>query len=356
MEEIVAIILIILIIFSVINVFYMNIYNKYGNIMYTFLIVLLALLAGLRYGTADYIGYINIFEWTPDLITTVSNNDYTYFFTMREEIGYLFLNSFVKVFTDEYIWFFFLVASISMTMYYFSIRKYAIYPMLSILLYFSMVYMVKDMAQIRQGLAIAIFAYSLRYVIENNFWKFFLCTASASLFHISIWPVLIIYPLRKIKINYYGMAFIGIICAFCFSIDIVDTILFRFFPDYDFMNRLLLYLNSEFLVDNNLNRFYKYVVLFYLLGMFNNILRMKYKLYDLMMVIFGCGLIFMAAWHEYPFFGDRFASPLWISISFLLPVMIGISNNKWYKILAVLIIVIVAVNSFINNLGLINPT
>lgn len=229
------------------------------------------------------------------------NNQWDFFISTREEIGYLLLNSLVKLFTDESSFLFLIVATISISLYYKCIKAYAIYPLISLLIYFSFIYCVKELAQIRQGIAIAIFLYSLRYLIDNNFKKFILCIWLASCFHLSIWAMIFIYPLRKIKINTINIFIFFMMSLLIGLFDIANNIIINLFSDFEIMQRVAVYLNSEFLDNSNLYRLYKYLMIFLFLGMFNKILRKEYRYYDLMMVILGYGLFIMSIWSKYPF-------------------------------------------------------
>lgn len=327
--------------------------NRY--IQYLFLIwcIILIFVAGLRFDTADYKAYVNLFNWTPDIIDTIVNNKWDFFVFTREEIGYLLLNSLVKLFTDESSFLFLSAATISIFLYYKSIKTYAVYPLVSLLIYFSFIYCVKELAQIRQGIAMAFFAYSLRYLINSNLKKYIVCIWLAGCFHLSILVMLFIYPLRKIKINMVNIFVFFMICLLIGLFDLSNNII-NLFSNFEIAQRLLVYLNSEFLRNNNLYRLYKYLIVFLFLGIFNKSLRKKYRYYDIMMVVFGYGLFIMTIWAAYPFFGERFAAPCWISLIYLLPIIMLLSNNKIYKIIVMLLIIGLVINSYIANLGLIS--
>lgn len=325
-------------------------------IQYLFLIwcVILIFTAGLREDTADYAAYVNLFNWTPNIIDTIINNEWNFFIFTREEIGYLLLNSLVKLFTDESSFLFLIVATISISLYYKSIKKYAVFPLVSLLIYFSFIYCVKELAQIRQGIAMAIFAYSLKYLVNNNFKKYILSIWIAGCFHLSIWAMLFIYPLRKIKINTINILIFFMVFLLMGLFDIANNIIINLFGNFEIMQRVLVYLNSEYLDVNDLNRLYKYLIVFLFLGIFNKSLRKKYRYYDIMMVIFGYGLFIMSIWSKYSFFGERFAAPCWISLIYLLPTIILLLNNRIYKMIVLLLIIGLVINSYISNLGLIS--
>lgn len=55
--------------------------------------------------------------------------------------------------------------------------------------------------------------------------------------------------------------------------DIANNIIINLFGDFEIMQKVLFYLNSE------------YLIVFLFLGIFNKSLRKKYRYYDIMMVI-----------------------------------------------------------------------
>ena len=62
----------------------------------------------------------------------------------------------------------------------------------------------------RNCIAIAIFIFSVRYVIEHKFWKFLLCMLLASSFHFSALVILLVYPMlnHNIKSWVYVLLFL----------------------------------------------------------------------------------------------------------------------------------------------------
>lgn len=335
---------------SFLEVFCYEYYKRYKNAIYFFCIFTLGLCAGIRENTYDYNAYVMLFQQTPDIFTMLSSGDFSYIMDVREEPGYILLNSFVKCFTDEPEVLFCVVSFSSLLLYGLSIRKYTKYTMLSILLYFSMIYLVKEMVQIRRGLAMAIFIYSFRYVLANEFKKFLLFILLASCFHESIVFSILVYPLRHIHMN-YAFGFFMIFCyIILYFLNIVDNFLFPLSEGFEYYARLTSYLNSDFLAMADLKRFAEYSALFFILLLLGKQIREKYKYYNFMMIILSTGLLVTAMWSAYPFFADGLSAPMWISLIFLLPAMLDASNNIAYKYLMAIIIILISLKSFLGNM------
>jgi len=78
----------------------------------------------------------------------------------------------------------------------------------------------------RNCIAIAIFIYSVRYVVEHKFWKFMFCMLLATSFHISSFVILLTYPLLNRNIsNWFYVLFFVLINVFFASRERVINIL-----------------------------------------------------------------------------------------------------------------------------------
>jgi hypothetical protein len=127
-----------------------------------FVIVLyftLVFFAGFRTESNDYSGYEEIYNTIPPLnkltLQWILNKD------INVEYGYIYLNSFLKLFSNNVVFLMLFVASISVGLNVYVIKKLSPYVFLSIILYFVHNFIVKDTIQIRQGLASALIFFGL---------------------------------------------------------------------------------------------------------------------------------------------------------------------------------------------------
>lgn len=81
------------------------------------------------------------------------------------------------------------------------IYKYAPNAFLGVLVYLTFGRFMFELGGIRQGLAMALSAFAFDAVVERRFLKFFLLIALASLFHVSAWLLLVMYPLYNVKLS-----------------------------------------------------------------------------------------------------------------------------------------------------------
>ncbi|EPV3226975.1 TPA: O75 family O-antigen polymerase, partial [Escherichia coli] len=134
--------------------------NKSGDInayLMFFLVVLMVLISGLRMNDSDYIEYRKMYNEVPILcdFSLASIRD------IHGEVGYLFLSSIFKTLCLPFQLFLFFIAFLSLLLTYFSFRKISLIPILSLVFYLSHAFIVRDLIQIRAGLAVSISLYSI---------------------------------------------------------------------------------------------------------------------------------------------------------------------------------------------------
>lgn len=121
------------------------------------------------------------------------------------EIGYKYLNYIVYFFSNNYSAFLIIHAIIIYSLYLKSINDYTMYPLVTSLCFYFLFFGYM-MGMNRQGVAIAICVFSLRYVTSRESIKFFALILIASLFHFSAMIFSIAYFLnKKIKAHFYIM-------------------------------------------------------------------------------------------------------------------------------------------------------
>lgn len=177
---------------------------------------LLALFAGLRYNTGpDYMPYMQMFDdvsgfW--NVLEGTSN-----FADIPAEPGYLLFNSLIKSIFGDAAFLFLYMALFGLGFIFYSTYKYSPFAMISIFIYFTRFYYLRDMGQIRTAMASAIMLFSISAIAERQFWRFIGLLVLASSFHKAALIFLPIYfigsgQLKK-KFYYYGIIISYIIAA-----------------------------------------------------------------------------------------------------------------------------------------------
>ncbi len=165
--------------------------------------VLLILFAGLRSNKvgADYKAYETLYQLVqnpPHLFA----NPVQLFVNYRLEPSFLLLSSFIKAhFNDGIKVLIFLYAIIGISLKIKAIQKISDYKLLSLLIYFSGIFFLHDMNQIRAGVAIGFLLLSIPYIVERNIKIYFLLVLIAVLFHYSAIIFVLFYFVDSKRIN-----------------------------------------------------------------------------------------------------------------------------------------------------------
>lgn len=157
-----------------------------------FTLVLFASFRNYRVGT-DTGTYIKNF---------VNQLDYNYFsFRDGVEIGYQLIEYFLLRITHNYFWLFFVTSFIVVFCYLYIFRKNSKDYATSVFIFITLGTYTFFFNGLRQGLAMAIFAFAIPYLITRNFYKYFLICIFASLFHTTALLMLPFYLLVNLNVK-----------------------------------------------------------------------------------------------------------------------------------------------------------
>jgi len=155
-------------------------------------LIIIALVVGFRYYVGDdWEGYKYYFQM-------FKNSPYISFGNQQMELGFFYINKIISKIGLTYQWMFFTMAFISWYFYFKSVPK----QILSLFIFFLFAdeYFFWSMNGVRQFVAMGIFLFSIKFIIERNFKVYLLLIIFASLFHYSILFVAPVYfiPFQKL--------------------------------------------------------------------------------------------------------------------------------------------------------------
>lgn len=139
------------------------------------------------------------------------------------EFGYLKLNQAFSYANVDHKVFFSLISSFQLLIYVFFIKKLKLEIKLTSWFFFflfTLGYYNWSLNGIRQALAIVIFTYSIRYIINKSFIKYLACLVFASLFHKTVIIMLPLYFIRNLRFSQFGLIIIytiSVLSIFIFS-------------------------------------------------------------------------------------------------------------------------------------------
>ena len=238
------------------------------------------------------------------------------------------------VFNGEVQTFFILFAIIGVSLKLYAIKKLAISPLMSILVYILLYFILYEMTQIRVGVSLAIFLLAIEDIKNKNFISYLIKTLLAILFHYSAAMMILIYFLNTKKINLILYGFLPLIGLFfsVFQNIILEfiTVFATLLPSFigGKINLYILLLDDGKFSDINIFNFY-YLSLFFIYY----IMLFNYKkftnIYDLLYIkIFGIMLFLFYSLSVIPVLAFRVSEFFGIILIFLIPDFITIFKQK----------------------------
>lgn len=165
--------------------------------------IIMIFFAGLRgdHVDIDYKTYHSFFKQVPT-INYLLINPSSFFKALRIEPSFILIFSFVKTFFyNGFPIAIFLYAILGVTVKLKAIGKLTDLILLSTLIYFTNIFLLQDMNQIRVGVAIGFLFLSIIYIEEKNFIKFIIFVLLAIFFHYASIAFLPLYFLNTKNIN-----------------------------------------------------------------------------------------------------------------------------------------------------------
>lgn len=252
------------------------------------------------------------------------------------EYGYIFLNSVVKTVIDEPVIVFLLIASISVSIYYFVFKELSPYPMLSIFCYMTFLYVFKETSQIRNGAACAIALYSIKYVINKDLRKFILTILIASSFHLTAFIALIFYPVSLIKWTKKKYVLFLVLSICLFNLNWIYGVMDDLLSNGTLFYRIAKY-HGDKVATQDVN-IYKYGIYIFMELLFLSKVSKESKLYNTLLAIFSVGIFIQSGFHEFRELADRVSSICYTVMFLLIPLYIKMERYKWLALLILLII------------------
>lgn len=190
--------------------------STYKNISLYINVFILSIISGTTYTKSGIMTDYNVYKTT--------FNSASLEFIPNEDIGFYYLNLLIKNFTNEFNIAFFIFILIINFLIIKTIYRYSNNIEFSILMYVIMGGYFTSINIIKQFIALAIYFYSVKYLLEKKYIKYFIMGFIAYQFHITslvpfVLSLIIIKLNKKIDKNYL------IYCIFVNSIVIIEPII-----------------------------------------------------------------------------------------------------------------------------------
>ncbi|WP_281228045.1 EpsG family protein [Flavobacterium aquiphilum] len=304
-------------------------------LFFFFINCVLIIVAGFRSVGFDYDSYMDIYKEV-----RISN-----FIENGIELGFAFLITLFNLMHFPFFGFTVFIALVSITLKYIYFNKYSPYSFISLLVYFSITYLISDMGQMRNGLAFAVALWALDDLFEEKYKFFFLKVFVAFLIHSSAIIVFPVYFLLRMKFfKPINMAFV-LLCLFYFVFNDIKNLLMLLIENVHFSqleSRVALYvLTEEESLPLGLNlslllRLFIFImmVFFYDLGI------IRFKNYDKFLRLYFYGICLYMIFNSVNEFAFRFSNYFKILECVILPMFVSFGKTRLQKNMITLLIVI----------------
>lgn len=305
--------------------------NKFIQKIFAFLtLLILIFFTGTRIETGnDWISYLEFFEnLNPE------ENLVTLSLIAKFEPGYTFLNIIIKYLGGSLNEVFLLASFITIGFIGISIRKYTQLWFIPILLYLRYSYFQTNMMFVRQGIALAIFLYSIQFIKEKKMWKYFFLIIIASLFHIS---AIILFPIYFIANKSFSKRVFLILLFFSFILLPLNLISFIsiHIPIDSIKSSVVGYVESDVWGKSSaisMSTIERLGIVIFGIYCYNS-LKKKFNYFEVMFILYFVGvLIYFISFNSYVF-AERFSIYFNVAAMFLLTYYISFFKHKIQKIL-----------------------
>ncbi|WP_172426649.1 EpsG family protein [Flavobacterium sp. ACN6] len=310
-------------------------------------------IAGLRYETGvDWRIYTAMFESTPSIEEITDAYGRILIFS-SPDYGYCLFISIIKYFNGSIQTVFFLISLVGYFFLYKSIVFFSQGKSTSLLLHFSLLFFILDMSGLRQGFALAVFFYSIKFVCERNFLKYLACIFFAASFHWSAYLLLPLYFVFRRRLSS-----ISLIVFFCISLLIfflkiswLGLIITKIVPligDFSIAARLVIYSNynsanlERVLNANTIINVLFFIITFALLINYRKELEKKNNFFNIFFNIYIFQIFTFFCMYEFIEMADRLRLYFTISNLIILPSLVYLFYTRIDRIMVFTYVVVFA--------------
>ncbi len=188
----------------------------------------LLIISTLRYKIGiDYVTYQKAF-------TLLTSPDYPDLKFEDWEVGYLILNKFVGLFSDNFRVMLAVTSILSLAGPAYIIWRFSDNPFISVFLYVNLYLFYLDMSFVRQAIAMSIICFAYTAIRDKKFWRFLFLTVLAATFHATVLYMIPVFFICMLPINIktYALYLAAIPVYYIFSDLALNKILPSIHEDY----------------------------------------------------------------------------------------------------------------------------
>lgn len=150
------------------------------------------------------------------------------------EIGFVFLNKLVGLFTKDPAVLIGIAAAISLSGTFYLIWRYSKNPFMSVFLFLNTYLFYLDLNYVRQAIAMSIMCFAYGFLQDRKFWRFLLLCVLAALFHLTVLYLIPVYFITFVKLNVKTLPIYAaaLILYFIVSDPILKVVFSHFHTEY----------------------------------------------------------------------------------------------------------------------------
>lgn len=150
------------------------------------------------------------------------------------EIGYIFLNKIITLFTADYKVFIAIISVFPLIGPAYLIARYSQNAFISVFLYVNLYLFYMDMNFIRQAIAMSILCFAYGFMKDKKFWRFLLIVAIAACFHLTALYMIPVFLVGLLKVNTRTLILylFGLLFYYILSDGVLNIVLAHFHNEY----------------------------------------------------------------------------------------------------------------------------
>jgi|GEM_PF-2251747 len=289
------------------------------TVLFVFISVFLVLFSGTRFEVGyDYYNYLGIYE---DLVKQ------RLIFNFQVEPLFALWILIISGLFSSFPLFLFVIALVAVSFKLALIWNKSLLPFLSIALYFSRYFLIYDMGQIRQGLALLIVLKGIQFIQVRAVYYFVLCIFFAAMFHVS---ALIFLPAYYVVNKNFGHRYVLLALVLSAGIALIDLKIvalniISFLPTFVYL-KVDYYLSTETSVGITFAMGFR-ILLVLLFCVFRDKLRRRFPQTLIYFNIYIIGVILYLLFNSIPQFAGRLSVYYQIMEIFIIPVLIIVNRH-----------------------------
>lgn len=307
------------------------------NIVFIFLLMLLSIIAGIRYGIGtDYYTYLTIFQGIDDF------DDYQYL-----EPGFRLIITFVKNLGFSELSLFFIFALITLVFLFKGIKENSKFPAFSIFIFTLVFYIAYVFNGVRQGIVMSIFLYLLSDIEQRNVKKVLFFSILGMTIHYSAGFILIGYFFTYLKISRKKYIILTILCIIFMATNNFWVNLVNLVSPELVISKIVSY-SDDFTDEVDLiGLLQRVLILIPFIAYFPALKKLDGR-FEIIFRLYFLGFIFYTFYSNNGMFATRINMFFRILEVILFPYLLGLKINKSVKTLIFLIIIIWATLIFVS--------